>query len=75
MSELGASVGARLRAIRTSLGMTQADVAAGVAVQSATRFNRTHVARAENGKHCPSVDLIDRLCKSMGVHISRVFEP
>lgn len=60
-------VGARIKSIRVSLGLTQAEVSRRSGV------HRPNIARLERGVHTVSLDTIVRVTWAMGVLPSMVF--
>jgi transcriptional regulator with XRE-family HTH domain len=59
-SEIVRAFGARLRELRRSRGMTQADLA------TAARATAAYVWRLEAGDVSPGLDVLDRLAKALG---------
>jgi transcriptional regulator with XRE-family HTH domain len=59
--EEAAAFGARLRALRTSAGMSQRDLADGTTVTAA------YLSRIENGERYPSVSVIRELAGNLGM--------
>jgi len=62
----GKRLGARLRALRLSKGMTQAELA------RRTGIHRPNIARVEAGRHTPSLETLARLASAIGVPTTRV---
>jgi transcriptional regulator with XRE-family HTH domain len=58
----------RLRGLRQSRGMTQADLAASADVSP------THLSELENAAMAPGIDLVGRLAEALGVSIADLFE-
>jgi transcriptional regulator with XRE-family HTH domain len=56
--------GERLREVRLSRGMTQAELARQALVSAA------YVGRLEGGGAAPGIDLVDRLARALGVQMS-----
>ncbi|MCB9601402.1 MAG: helix-turn-helix transcriptional regulator [Sandaracinus sp.] len=62
----GARLGARLRELRLSAGLTQAELA------RRTGIHRPNIARVEAGRHTPSLETLARLATAIGVPTTRV---
>lgn len=62
----GAKLGARLRELRVSAGLTQAEVA------RRTGIHRPNIARVEAGRHTPSLETLSRLASAIGVPTTSV---
>lgn len=62
----GVKLGARLRALRLSAGLTQAELA------RRTGIHRPNIARVEAGRHTPSLETLARLAHAIGVPTTRV---
>lgn len=62
----GVKLGARLRALRLSAGLTQAELA------RRTGIHRPNIARVEAGRHTPSLETLARLSHAIGVPTTRV---
>jgi transcriptional regulator with XRE-family HTH domain len=65
----GPQLGARLRALRTAAGLTQAELA------RRTGIHRPNIARVEAGRHTPSIETLARLAAAIGVPTGRVLDP
>ena len=64
----GPMLGARIRTLRLSAGLTQAELA------RRTGIHRPNIARVEAGRHTPSLETIARLAAAIGVPATRVLE-
>jgi DNA-binding XRE family transcriptional regulator len=62
----GVRLGQRLRALRLSAGLTQAELA------RRTGIHRPNIARVEAGRHTPSLETLARLAAAIGVPTTRV---
>jgi DNA-binding XRE family transcriptional regulator len=62
----GVKLGARLRELRVSAGLTQAEVA------RRTGIHRPNIARVEAGRHTPSLETLSRLATAIGVPTTSV---
>lgn len=62
----GVRLGQRLRALRLSAGLTQAELA------RRTGIHRPNIARVEAGRHTPSLETLARLAAAIGVSTTRV---
>ena len=60
---LAAAFGARLKQLRKAGGLSQADLAARVDPPMQLQA----IARYEAGKSCPTIDVLERLAKALGV--------
>ena len=56
-------IGRMIAEIRKSKGLTQEDLAVMVS------FDRTNIAKIENGKYSVGVDVLGKICKALGVEI------
>ena len=57
------TIGSELRAMRERAGLTQA------AVSARTGLKRENVARAERGKHIPSIETVNKIARACGVRL------
>ena len=57
------NIGGMIAEIRKSKGLTQEDLAVMVS------FDRTNIAKIENGKYSVGVDVLGKICKALGVKI------
>lgn len=64
----GSQLGARIRKLRTEMGISQAEVS------RRTGIHRPNIARVEAGRHVPSLDTVLRIAQAIGVAPNRVFE-
>ncbi len=62
----GVRLGQRLRSLRLSAGLTQAELA------RRTGIHRPNIARVEAGRHTPSLETLARLAAAIGVPTTRV---
>ena len=62
----GAKLGAKLRKLRLSAGLTQAELA------RRTGIHRPNIARVEAGRHTPSLETLTRLANAIGVPTTSV---
>lgn len=62
----GVKLGARLRELRLSAGLTQAELA------RRTGIHRPNIARVEAGRHTPSLETLSRLATAIGVPTTSV---
>jgi DNA-binding XRE family transcriptional regulator len=62
----GVRLGQRLRQLRLSAGLTQAELA------RRTGIHRPNIARVEAGRHTPSLETLARLAAAIGVPTTRV---
>jgi len=58
----------RLRALRLERGMTQAELA------KRARISRVHVIRIEGAKQEPTLGVMERLAKALGVPVTALLE-
>lgn len=58
-------IGTELRKAREEAGLTQVQLA------KAAGLHRTYVSLLERGKRSPTVDVLFRLCRAMGIRPSR----
>jgi DNA-binding XRE family transcriptional regulator len=65
--ETAVPVGERLRRLRISAGLTQAELA------RRTGIRRPNIARVEGGRHVPSLETISRLASALGTSTANVF--
>ncbi len=63
----GSELGARLKQLRTSAGLTQAELA------RRTGIHRPNIARVEAGRHTPSLETLSKLAAAIGVPTTRIF--
>lgn len=63
-----AAIGAKLRAAREKLGMSQEDVAERAGV------DRTYVSILECGQKSPTLDTLEKICAALGTLPERVIE-
>lgn len=63
-----AAIGAKLRAIREKLGMSQEEVAERAGV------DRTYISILERGLKSPTLDTMERICAALGTLPERVIE-
>ena len=63
-----AAIGAKLRAAREKLGMSQEDVAERAGV------DRTYVSILERGQKSPTLDTLEKICAALGTLPERVIE-
>ncbi|MFJ8197307.1 helix-turn-helix domain-containing protein [Streptomyces sp. NPDC096152] len=61
-------LGARLRALRADAGLT------GAALAQRARVGQPTVSKVENGRMVPSLDVLDRLCRALGLEESAACE-
>lgn len=59
---------ARIRRLRTALGMTQAELS------EATGITRSHISAIENGRCNIRLDSVDKIARALGVPIQRLFD-
>jgi len=64
-----AKIGERLRFLRLSVGLTQAELA------RRSGIKRPNIARLEAGRHTPSLETLGRLASAIGIPTARVFSP
>lgn len=62
----GTQLGARLRELRRTAGLTQAELA------RRTGIHRPNIARVEAGRHTPSLETLTRLAQAIGVSTTHV---
>jgi transcriptional regulator with XRE-family HTH domain len=62
----GVRLGQRLRELRQTAGLTQAELA------RRTGIHRPNIARVEAGRHTPSLETLARLAAAIGVPTTRV---
>ena len=67
-SPLAMDVGRKIRELRESGGLDQAELGARCGL------TQSHVSRLESGKHCPNAKTRDRLAKALGVDPT-IFDP
>jgi transcriptional regulator with XRE-family HTH domain len=60
-------IGARLRQLRDSKGMSQGDI------EKATGLLRCYISRVENGHTVPSLDTLERFATALDVPVYRLF--
>ncbi len=60
---IGKRIGQRVKTLRKTRGLTQAQLAAGVGLQ------RPNISRLETGAHAPSILLLERLAEALHVKI------
>ena len=60
-------IGKRIRAIRESKSLTQADL------EGRTALARTYISRIENGHLVPSVETFERIARGLGVPLYQLF--
>ena len=63
-----AAIGAKLRAVREKLGMSQEEVAERAGV------DRTYISILERGLKSPTLDTMERICAALGTLPERVIE-
>lgn len=59
-------LGEELRSVREKAGMTQEDLA------FEADLSRQYISDLENGKKCPTVNTLIRLCRTLGVSASAI---
>ena len=63
-----AAIGAKLRALREKLGMSQEEVAERAGV------DRTYISILERGLKSPTLDTMEKICAALGTLPERVIE-
>ena len=66
--DLKAAIGAKLRAVREKLGMSQEEVAERAGV------DRTYISILERGLKSPTLDTMEKICAALGTLPERVIE-
>ncbi|MBI3950815.1 MAG: helix-turn-helix transcriptional regulator [Acidobacteria bacterium] len=61
-----ADVGSRIRQARLQAGLTQTELA------ERTGIKRPNIARIESGKHCPSLDTLEKIAEALNVTVARL---
>lgn len=59
-------IGMKLRQLRDAKGMSQATLA------NKARISREHLSRLEGGRYDPSVGVVQRLAKALGVSLTEL---
>jgi transcriptional regulator with XRE-family HTH domain len=66
MTPTSRQIGIKLRKLRDEKGMSQ------VALAKKARISREHLGRLEAGRYDPSVGLVQRLAKALGVPLTEL---
>ena len=65
---LGGIVARNIRRVRLERGLTQEELAARI------RINRNYVGMIERQENSPTVDMLERIAKALGIEPARLFD-
>ncbi len=69
MHDLRPALGARIRELRRHLGLSQEELA------DRARLHWTYLSDLERGRQTPTVDVVNRLARALGVTLAEFFAP
>lgn len=69
MHDLRSALGARIRTLRTERGLSQEELA------SRAKLHWTYLSDLERGQQTPSLDLLNRIVRGLGVTLADFFAP
>jgi transcriptional regulator with XRE-family HTH domain len=69
VNDLRSAVGARLKDLRTRLEISQEELASRAGVHA------TYLSDLERGRQTPTLDLLNRLARALGVTMAEFFSP
>ncbi|HYT73511.1 MAG TPA: helix-turn-helix transcriptional regulator [Vicinamibacterales bacterium] len=69
MNDLRRAFGARIKAVRARRGFTQEELA------SRAGLHATYLSDLERGEQTPTVDVVNRLARGLGVTLAEFFAP